>query len=184
MLAKFDLQAVLNGLQEIGDIKIVELMVPNIHPIFMLRISVEILPQSIRRIRISKNQIQEPHHSFSLSILRFFFVRRFVGIGHDAILNIKPKKYLQAPWNNLSLNDLLQPLLVHILINLPDMPYIHPMRMNDLGELYGIGKVWLLGLKILDDFLYPIIKFLVYLIFIDLIIPIPEENSLEFLPLH
>ena len=56
--------------------------------------------------------------------------------------------------------------------------------MNDLGELYGIVKVWLLGLKILDDFLYPIIKFLVYLIFIDLIIPIPEENSLEFLPLH
>lgn len=125
----------LDGQQKIRDMDIAELVLPNFDLKRFLSIAIQIPPNSKGSLSVPENDVQEADNPvcfpFLLSLFFHIILHYFLG----EVLKVEPKVVLHSPGNNVSFDDVLQPILFYLLVNEADMSHIQATNMDEFSEL-------------------------------------------------
>lgn len=114
---------------------IAELVLPDFDLKHFLGIAIQISPDSKGRLSVSENDIKETDDSVRFSFLLPFFFHIIFHNFLGEVLKVKPKIVLHSPGNNISFDEILQPILFYLLVNEAYMSHVQATNMDEFSEL-------------------------------------------------
>lgn len=184
MVIEDNVKVVLQSLQEVSDVQITEIVVPNNRVEVLLTVGVNTAPHSEGSFSVAEQNVQETDNSLLFFLLLPFFLGNAVSLMGDAVLDIIAEEVLQATRCDFCLNDLLKPRLLDMTEDEAKMTDVETVLVDQFGKFFGAGEVDLLvfdSTNQCSNFLFNKLK---HVLCLDLFLSIPKNNIFQLLILN
>jgi hypothetical protein len=181
MIIEDDVKVVLQSLQEVSDVQITKIIVPDNGVEILLTVGVNAAPHSKGSFSVAKQYVEETDNSLLFLLLLPLLLGNSVSLMGDAVLDIVAEEVLQTTRGDFCLNDLLEPGLLDVTENKAKVADVETVLVDDFGQFFGTGKVDILVFNSANEGRNFLFNKLQYVFCLDLFLSISENDIFQLL---